>query len=149
MTDREKLIALIGEGRQKRADICYDNADCSLCKYDADGYNCGDGIIADHLLANGVTFATDNNDGGKWIPVTERVPEDDEKLHFFDDGRLRCVTVLAYTEYGRTIPKNRLLVRPTGNEFLDTQVTDGWIWASGTEEVTHWMPLPEPPKEEV
>ena len=96
--------------------------------------------IADYLIANGVTVQ-------QWIPVTERLPEDDEQLHFYDDGRMRCVTVLAYTEYGRSIPKNRLLVRRTGNEFLDQQATDGWKWARGTEEVTHWMPLPQPPKE--
>ena len=83
----------------------------------------------------------------KWIPVSEGLPEDDKRLKFYDDGRMRCITVLAYTEYGRIIPKNRLLVRPTGNEFLDKQVTDGWIWESGTKEVTHWMPQPEPPEE--
>ena len=84
----------------------------------------------------------------KWIPVTERLPEEDKRVRFSDDGRMRFTTVLAYTEYGRIIPKNRLLVRPTGNEYLDTQVTDGWVWARGTEDVTHWMPLPEPPKGE-
>lgn len=103
--------------------------------------------VADRLIANGVTFATDKNDGGKWISVEERLPEDDERLKFYDDGHLRCTTVLAYTEYGRTIPKNRLRVLSTGIEYLDKIATDGWVWASGSEEVTHWMPLPEPPKE--
>jgi hypothetical protein len=32
-------------------------------------------VIADHLIANGVTFATDNNAGSRWIPVTERLPD--------------------------------------------------------------------------
>lgn len=31
--------------------------------------------VADHLIANGVTFATDTNVGSKWIPVAERLPE--------------------------------------------------------------------------
>ena len=30
--------------------------------------------LADHLLANGVTFATDTNDGCKWISVEDRLP---------------------------------------------------------------------------
>ena len=96
--------------------------------------------IAQHLIANGVTAQ-------EWISVTERLPEDDERLEFYDDGRLRGTTVLAYTEYGRTVPKNRLIIRPTGDEYFDQFVTDGWEWSKGTENVTHWMPLPRPPKE--
>jgi hypothetical protein len=142
---REELIEIICDGTLK-TEICTTDThlECETCKGDC-GY-CT--ILADHLIANGVTFATENNVGCKWISVSERLPEDDDQLHFYDDGRMRCITVLAYTEYGRTIPKNRLLIRPTGNEYLDRQVTDGWIWASGTEKVTHWMPLPEPPKGE-
>ena len=96
--------------------------------------------IAQHLIANGVTAQ-------EWISVTERLPEDDERLEFYDDGRLRGTTVLAYTEYGRTVPKNRLIIRPTGDEYFDQFVTAGWEWSKGTENVTHWMPLPRPPKE--
>lgn len=97
--------------------------------------------LADYLVKNGVTVQ-------EWTSVNDRLPEEDDSIHFYGDGRMRCTTVLAYTEYGRIIPKNRLIVKPTGNEYLDTQVTDGWEWARGTEEVTHWMPLPEPPTKE-
>ena len=54
-----------------------------LLSYFADGYSVenrhivgGQKVceIADHLIANGVTFATDNNVGSKWIPVSERLP---------------------------------------------------------------------------
>lgn len=31
--------------------------------------------LADHLLANGVMFATGTNDGRKWISVYDRLPE--------------------------------------------------------------------------
>ena len=134
MDDREKLIEAVGSFK-----FPIESGGCTIGEYIVP-YSIQEKLV-DHLIANGATIQ-------KWIPVTERLPEDDENIHFYDDGRLRCVTVLAYTEYGRTIPKNRLLVRPTGIEYLDTQVTDGWVWASGTEEVTHWMPLPEPPKGE-
>ena len=97
--------------------------------------------VASYLISNGVTVQ-------EWISVKDRLPEEDDSIHFYCDGRMRRTTVLAYTEYGRIIPKNRLIVKPTGNEYLDTQVTDGWEWARGTEEVTHWMPLPQPPKGE-
>ena len=101
-----------------------------------------------HELAYKKGYEQGKQDAQKWISVKDRLPEEDDSIHFYGDGRMRCTTVLAYTEYGRIIPKNRLIVKPTGNEYLDTQVTDGWEWARGTEEVTHWMPLPQPPKGE-
>ena len=95
--------------------------------------------IADHLIANGVTFASDNNVGrndvpdnnvGKWIPVTERLPEMDKVVLCYKAGRkirlgsLLCATyadgVQAFMDYDR-------------------------YFAFGA---THWAPLPEPPKGE-
>jgi hypothetical protein len=61
MTDREKLIELIGE---------------SLCNHLSLSCKLAENIAAD-LISNGVTFATDNN-VGTWIPVTERLPEKGE-----------------------------------------------------------------------
>ena len=67
----------------------------------------------------------------QWIPVTERLPD----MH---------VEVLVCTEdYGKT---------ELG--FLTDAVWDGAGWLETWERktylatVTHWMPLPEPPKEE-
>ena len=72
-------------------------------------------------LKNGVTIP-------KWIPVTERLPQ--------EDGRYMCnvksfafpgsfyQTILKYDKYG---------------------FREGHIY---TDDVTHWMPLPEPPKGE-
>lgn len=98
------------------------------------------------LVAQGEKIA-ELEEKNRWVPVTEGLPEDDERLTFYDDGRMRCTTVLAYTEYGRIIPKNRLKVRAVNNAFLDTQVTDGWIWSRESEDITHWVPMLEPPKE--
>ena len=74
--------------------------------------------IADHLIANGVTSE-------KWIPVTERLP---------DEGR----HVLAWSEVG---------------DVYETAFWNGVRWIVTWEHdefvgVTHWMPLPEPPREE-
>ena len=87
--------------------------------------NHGVGALADHLIANGVTFATDNNVGSKWIPVSERLPEKHE----------------------------RVIVCDVREDFCDAWEFegDGWfngLWTLETEEVTHWMPMPEPPKED-
>lgn len=62
MTDREKLIVLLdnfqcpAEGDEDRC-----NSRCNVC-------------MADHLLTNGVTFATDTNVGSKWISVEDEKP---------------------------------------------------------------------------
>ena len=80
--------------------------------------------LADHLIANGVTFATDTNVGSKWIPVTERLPGD------FDEVLIYCGS---YHEIGWYDPVDK----SWRSDFL----------GSCTEDVTHWMPMPEPPKE--
>ena len=76
--------------------------------------------LADYLISNGVTVQ-------EWIPVDERLPE----------------------ETGRYL---------TANKILDDKIDvfdlwfDGGFWYIDDEdemfdyEVTHWMPLPQPPK---
>ena len=75
--------------------------------------------MADHLLANGVTVQ-------RWIPVTERLPKDRNE---------------------RVLVKIRDAHNIIGHPDMDTDryVVDSWVrWG---ENVTHWMPLPEPPNE--
>lgn len=118
------------------------------------------GLIADNLIDNGVTLpekvrdyhwateqaykngyeagkrdATDNNVGCKWIPVTERLPQG-------ADGKSLCKNVIAYTIDGQVVPGwlngaywYLLLQDDTAFTRLDRDC------------VTHWMPLPKPPKE--
>ena len=69
---------------------------------------------------------TDTNVGSKWIPVTERLPEKGEVV--LACGK-RHATSGMFQGASRNNPKL-------------------WHWKSNTlKEVTHWMPLPEPPKE--
>ena len=86
--------------------------------------------IADHLLANGVTFVTDNHVGGKWIPVTERLPEKEKAVLLrFASGDM-VVGDWYYEEEGTT--------------SWESHTDDGWVtYCEG--KITHWMPLPEPP----
>ena len=105
MTNREKLIDLIREG----------NGGYDFMSLER---------IADHLLANGVTFDKDINVPTKWIPVTERLPE-------------AYTDVLAYRESGCEVEccidiRRNFWLRDPTSQYL----------------VTHWMPLPEPPKGE-
>lgn len=86
------------------------------------------GELADHLLANGVTFATDTNVGGKWIPVGERLPEP-------------FVSVLVNIPGEKPFPTVREgFLEPNGMWYAK-------MFRYNKDEVTHWMPLPEPPKE--
>lgn len=121
MTDREKLIALAKEG--DCSSLTY--GECSRCKYGCKG-DCSYQFLADHLLANGVTFATDNNVGGKWIPVTERLPGTEKVL--ITDGE---IVMRGYR-------------RPDGVWKYGMELHEVWKKLS-LKRVTHWMPLPEPP----
>lgn len=82
-------------------------------------------MIADYLIANGVTFATD-----KWISVNERLPKP-------------FISVLVQMPLEEPCPTVR-------EGFL----TNNGTWYAGmytreADEVTHWMPMPEPPEEEI
>lgn len=121
---RDKLIELLSENF---VDFCHvvvvaGNCKISAVTLDADKF-------ADHLIANGVTFAdVPDTNVGKWIPVSERLPEP-------------FVSVLVH------MPEERPC--PTVHEGFLTK--NGTWYAAHFEreqsEVTHWMPLPEPPKE--
>lgn len=83
--------------------------------------------IADHLLANGIRMEpkqATSNENKRWIPVTERLPEKLENVLAWCDD---CFIEVCY------------------------RIGNGWEKTWSNEEiffVTHWMPLPEAPKEE-
>ena len=88
-------------------------------------------VIADHLLANGVTVQSNElltNCNQLWIPAS--VPPTEYR-----------------DEYGELIP---FLVCLDGTEYPFRAMYDGKVWGDGLGAipVTHWMPLPEPPKGE-
>ena len=101
--------------------------------------------IADHLIANGVTFAKDINVPSKWIPVTERLPEKNgDYLAFESSNIFRSTRVLSFAKDGRKIDKYDFR-----DEWKNVWYRYDSEWGHITiDRVTHWMPLPEPPKGE-
>lgn len=89
------------------------------------------GALADHLIANGVTVQ-------EWISVKDRLPDNKEYDWVLaqvveDNGFMHIPTVMEY--------------RQSRNDWFEE--TYGWLSDhNGAFTVTHWMPLPEPPKGE-
>ena len=122
---REKLIELVKNGQACPGGRDPFGEHCENCPY-YESTRCDLERLADYLIANGVTFATDNNVGSRWIPVTERLPEE-HKL-------VLCLWIQMGDgfRYG----------------FARLQRENvWWVLNEGMPEVTHWMPLPEAPKE--
>ena len=110
---REKLIELLNIG--------LDNIDRGALPWAVE-------MLADNLIASGVTIATDNNVGHKWIPVAERLPkESGDYLAYCGNGYIGLM--------------------PYSTQYKLLYTFDG----CGTKHaiaVTHWMPLPQPPEGE-
>lgn len=101
-------------------DIC-EATDCVYgdnCKYSKCTW-CRHEMTADHLIANGVTIQ-------RWIPVEERLPQE-------------FVSVLGYMTDAGNFPTVRECY-VVGRAFFFPALGD-------VHPVSHWMPIPEPPKE--
>lgn len=87
---------------------------------------------AEDLIANGMTIQ-------RWIPANEPPKEEWQK---YTDGKDQDVypllAVVIHKQGGRYVTK----LFYTGENFVDVDLVNY------THMVTHWMPLPEPPKEE-
>jgi hypothetical protein len=118
---REKLIELLKETDRAAYEALKDREDYQLSMLWE--------YFADHLIANGVTFATDNNVGYKWIPVTERLPEKDVLVLCIGS---RGGMFIGYPRWVYEDEKVAYTVVPNSRHGRQAK---------------YWTPLPEPPKE--
>ena len=135
MTDREKLIALLVQGcREERGEDDIPCCEESFCK---DNHTSCYGETADYLLAHGVVVR-------RWIPVTERLPEKDGSYLCFSQylGSGWC-SVRGFARDGRKKDEYDFQ-RRWKNVWYDYDSEYGYCVI---DSITHWMPLPEPPKE--
>lgn len=112
-----------------------DNTREKLIELIEEVYYCSIEELADHLISHGVTFATDN----KWIPVTERLPE---KI----TNKVIVLCKNGYRGFGHY--ENYKGKQTWYNLENDRPFTDWDLEDCESYEVTHWMPLPEPHKED-
>ena len=133
---REKLIELLDSGR-----MCH--AVCSSRGHPVRTFESrmvDDGVVellADHLIANGVTVQ-------EWIPVDDP-PKEDGKYLVFKQGVYGTDTeTLRFAKDGRKVDKYDFH-REWKNVWYRYDSECGHITI---DTVTHWMPLPEPPKGE-
>ena len=93
--------------------------------------------FADCLLANGVTVQ-------EWISVKDRLPEDSGYYLVVYRNKYNGIVSIAFDMY----------VKCNVGEWWESEfacdITKQFLWATRLQEqeVTHWMPLPQPPKGE-
>lgn len=74
---------------------------------------------------------------GEWIPVSERLPEEFRTVLVVKSGEVWAAEVrFPFEDCG--------MDEPWWMVFKDLRDGD-WAGGVGLAEVTHWMPLPEPP----
>jgi len=133
---------LIAELRQHHCDAKEDDTQevCEECAYDV--------IIADESVPSGIASvcvcglmnraadAIEELSKPKWIPVTERLPDTSHSV--LVAGKMKYEWEKEYTRF----------VDLGWNDGVSFETCNDWYEGQHEFEVTHWMPLPEPPKEE-
>ena len=128
---KDKLIELLKEASEHHISICSQHGLCTGCP-NKEIANCRLGNIADFLLANGVTIQ-------RWIPVEERLPENDLP----EDTKRLMIRCLVFTNKGTVKPCVRQ--RRVGSDGKMVP----WEWNKTLHaRPTHWMLLPKGTKEE-
>lgn len=88
--------------------------------------------LADYFIANGVAVGVAENATTTWISVEERLPYTDENVLVICNGKYKNLNFLDAYE----------LAAYDSDE--EEWILDGYPEA--VVKVTHWMPLPQPPK---
>lgn len=142
MADRENLVDLLTTALDWAEAQCGSVENCPDCAgFDIGqlGKNCGFALAVDYLIANGVMVQ-------RWIPVTERLPEKDGSyLCLSQYCGSRWCAVRGFAKDGRKKDEYDFQ-RRWKNVWFDYDSEHGYFVI---DSITHWMPLPEPPKEGV
>ena len=117
--------------REKLVELLTEFYGCDPMYYDVDAL-----AIAQHLITHGVTVQ-------EWIPVDDRLPIDEQNVLVIAhgwDGRL------VYVGSHKRVEAQKSWITGITNKSSEWLL---WGWSYLKEPmVTHWMPLPQPPKGE-
>lgn len=75
----------------------------------------------------------------EWISVNDRLPEKNTTIDVIINGKYRLPDAV-YSLKDMWNKKDNFSAYMRGD--------NGMYWADITSDVTHWMPIPEPPKED-
>lgn len=123
---KEKLIEILKQAEEATPCALDPGVDCK-------GKRCVDCVreaSADRLIASGVVVSKMETTT-RWIPVTERLPEKSGSYLVCSDREAVYET--------RFYPKKH---------FQNGYIREAGFTKRGKTIITHWMPLPEPPKGE-
>ena len=132
-----KLIELLKESSFNAADYC-SKTDCEDCNESGEG--CFRALEADYLIANGVTIQ-------RWIPVEERLPDVRGKYLISRSAKWLTNPIFEVADFAND------LYKVDSYDFPNMKGKSGFYsyddeWGFfEIDSITHWMPLPEPPKE--
>ena len=136
MDVREKLVELLSEKcmetcKQRKGYVC-SVEECKRSKEKCCGF------YADHLIVNGVTVQ-------EWISVKDRLPEKDGSYLVVSNyfGNHQSINVRSFAKAGETVSEYDL----AGEKNIWYRYDSEYGYVS-TDYVTHWMPIPQPPKGE-
>ena len=121
MDVREKLVELLDEAEEWANNKC-DELDCETCPARKMKGNCFQQLMVGRLIGNGVTVQ-------EWISVKDRLPE--------AGGYVVCIA--KRNPFSRFMP---MVARIEKNGWVNP-ITEQYI-----SEVTYWMHLPMPQKED-
>ena len=125
MDVREKLVELIKDGIRK-----------GLRAKGNDRLDYSFEDVADHLIRNGVTVQ-------EWISVDDRLPSDEQDVLVIAHG---WGGRLVYVGSHKRVEAQKSWLTGITNKSSEWLL---WGWSYLKEPmVTHWMPLPQPPKGE-
>ena len=130
MDVREKLVELLKTNSCPSPFMC-DTA----CRYYGFG-DCFPDRFADHLIANGVTVQ-------EWVSVNDMLPDDEQEVLVIAHG---WGGRLVYVGSHKRVEAQKSWLTGITNKSSEWSL---WGWSYLKEPmVTHWMQLPEPPKED-
>lgn len=101
-----------------------------------DYLDCMDIRKATRMAINALGNAPDINVGNEWIPVSEKLPEEDKKAEYYDSVIVTLDNGRVAEGCYRNMDREWWVDAPDGEHFSEDM----------TGHVLAWMPLPEPYK---